>query len=69
MTQKMKGLTRRQTFAGAAALVAAPSILKLAGSKAEAAAPMMGGANPSHYRFKLGTFEITTIFDGFVKVP
>lgn len=30
---------------------------------------MMGGANPSHYRFKLGSFEITTIFDGFVKVP
>jgi hypothetical protein len=33
---------------------------------ARATAPMLGEARPTHYRFKLGNFEVTTIFDGSV---
>jgi glyoxylase-like metal-dependent hydrolase (beta-lactamase superfamily II) len=35
---------------------------------AHAAAPMLGAAAPSHYRFKLGDFEVTTLSDGAVQV-
>lgn len=38
-------------------------------SPAHAGAPMLGASNPSHFRFKLGGFEITTIADGAVPVP
>jgi len=47
-------------FAAGAAL-AMPQIMTRA---AQAAAPMLGGAIPEFYRFKLGDFEITTIRDG-----
>jgi glyoxylase-like metal-dependent hydrolase (beta-lactamase superfamily II) len=33
-----------------------------------AAAPQIGPATPTHYRFKLGEFEVTTISDGAVQV-
>jgi glyoxylase-like metal-dependent hydrolase (beta-lactamase superfamily II) len=36
---------------------------------ARAAAPMLGLSRPSHYRFKIGDFEVTTIYDGAVSVP
>src|SRR5918994_3639260 len=35
---------------------------------AAAAAPKIGLAAPSHYRFNLGDFEVTTISDGAVQV-
>jgi glyoxylase-like metal-dependent hydrolase (beta-lactamase superfamily II) len=35
---------------------------------ARAAAPQLGPAAPTHYRFKLGDFEVTTISDGAVQV-
>lgn len=69
MSTNSLGLTRRQALTGVVGAIAAPSLVKSASTEAQAAAPMMGGSNPSHYRFKLGSFEITTIFDGFVKVP
>lgn len=58
---------RTALFAGAGAL-AAPAILKTA-APVRAAAPMKGKATPSHYRFKLGDFEITTLLDASREVP
>ena len=65
MTVECKGLTRRQIMAAAAGVVAAPAVVRFS-TPAEAAAPMMGLSRPSHYRFKLGGFEITTINDGAI---
>src|SRR6476646_10229279 len=45
---------------GAASLAALGTI---GASPACAGAPMLGGARPSIYRFKLGSFEITNILD------
>jgi glyoxylase-like metal-dependent hydrolase (beta-lactamase superfamily II) len=30
---------------------------------------MLGAARPTHYRFKLGEFEVTTIYDGALAIP
>lgn len=49
---------------GAASLAALGTI---GASPACAGAPMLGGARPSIYRFKLGSFEITNILDGYVQ--
>ena len=51
--------------AGGAAL-AAPFVLRAATTPARAEAPMLGTARPAFNRFKLGAFEITTVFDGGV---
>jgi glyoxylase-like metal-dependent hydrolase (beta-lactamase superfamily II) len=48
------------------ALLAAPAILGATSRPAAAAAPMLGAAQPTHYRFQLGGFEITTIRDGAI---
>ena len=42
--------------------------LALAGSSraARAAAPMLGAARPTYYRFQLGGFEVTTLLDGAI---
>ena len=59
--------TRRDILklAGGAASLAALGALG-AGS-ARAAAPLLGVSRPSVYRFKLGSFEITNILDGYVQ--
>lgn len=55
--------TRRQLFAGAA-LLAAPALLTLP-RRAEAMAPMQPASGPAPYhRFKLGSFEVTTLLAG-----
>lgn len=36
---------------------------------AQAAAPMQGVLRPNIYRFKLGSFEVTNILDGYVQGP
>jgi glyoxylase-like metal-dependent hydrolase (beta-lactamase superfamily II) len=56
--------TRRDVLklAGGAASLAA-----FAASPARAAAPMLGVSRPSVYRFKLGSFEVTNILDGYVQ--
>ncbi len=56
---------RRKTLLAAGAAVLAPG---LAGSRAAmAAAPLLGPARPSFYRFQLGDFEVTTLLDGAVQ--
>lgn len=56
-------MTRRQLVTSAAALGAAPLWgIPLTGP-ARAAAAMLGPAQPTHYRFKLGAFEVTMLLD------
>lgn len=58
-------LTRRAALvATAGAAIAAPFVLR--SGTARAAAPMLGAARPAFYRFKLGSFEVTTLLDGYV---
>lgn len=56
--------TRRSLLAAGAALplasLAKPTL---------AAAPMMGGMMPTHHRFKLGSFEVTTLLAGTAPRP
>ncbi len=66
MSRTLLNLTRRQLVASGAALAAAPLASALGTSAAHAAAPMLGLAQPTHYRFKLGDFEITMISDSNV---
>jgi glyoxylase-like metal-dependent hydrolase (beta-lactamase superfamily II) len=46
-----------------------PFIVRGAAAPAHAAAPMLGESRPIHFRFKLGDFEVTTLFDGSIAVP
>jgi glyoxylase-like metal-dependent hydrolase (beta-lactamase superfamily II) len=48
------------------AWLAAPYLIAGRSGPARGKAPMQGPAQPSHYRFKLGAFEITTLSDGAV---
>jgi glyoxylase-like metal-dependent hydrolase (beta-lactamase superfamily II) len=59
-------VNRRTLMAGSAAAGLASTVGL---GQASAAAPMLGVSMPSHYRFKLGAFEVTTIRDGAVQVP
>lgn len=56
-------LSRRQVLASAASLVAAPAMAGLFGSAAQGAGMPLGPSMPTHYRFKLGRFEVTNILD------
>jgi len=56
-------VSRRQLIATAGALAAAPLATALTTRSAAGAAPMLGLSQPTHYRFKLGGFEVTTISD------
>ncbi|MEM7508142.1 MAG: MBL fold metallo-hydrolase [Pseudomonadota bacterium] len=56
-------LSRRTMLAGTAVAGAALAM------PASAAAPMLGVSRPTHYRFKIGAFEVTTIQDGAVQIP
>ena len=66
MSIKPTLISRRTAVAGLAGAAALPA---LTSAPAFAAAPLLGGSRPSHYRFKIGSFEVTTIFDGFLQVP
>ena len=46
----------------------APILVNSLTTPAAAASPMLGADHPTHYRFKLGGFEITTIWDGAVQL-
>jgi glyoxylase-like metal-dependent hydrolase (beta-lactamase superfamily II) len=63
-------IDRRGVMKGAFGLAASAALapLALGPTRAHAAAPMLGASPPSHYRFKLGDFEITTLRDGAVQV-
>ena len=54
--------TRRQLLIGAASATVPFLAAKLA-LQAQAAGQMLGPSTPTHYRFKLGTWEVTTILD------
>ncbi len=61
--------TRRGLLAGAAGAAVAASFSPGLITPASAKAPMLGNARPTHYRFKLGDFEITTLNDGALAIP
>lgn len=69
MTHRTNGLSRRATLLAGAGALAAPALAGMGSGPAQAAAPMMGASRPSHYRYKLGDFEITAIADGAITVP
>lgn len=64
-------LSRRALLAAGGALAVAPVANALRANPAAAAAPMLGRDEPTHYRFKLGDFEVTMIADSdaFVDGP
>ncbi|MBO9470590.1 MBL fold metallo-hydrolase [Endozoicomonas sp. G2_2] len=55
--------TRRRILGASAALLALPAVGSRLVGPAQAAAPTLGPARPTHYRFQLGGFEITTLLD------
>ena len=61
-------LSRRGLMAGLAGAATGLASAAAWSRPAEAAAPKIGPAAPSHYRFNLGDFEVTTISDGAVQV-
>ncbi len=63
MSKSPAGMTRRQLVVSAAALAAAPLVAGQLATPALAAAPMLGASQPTHYRFRLGAFEVTMILD------
>jgi glyoxylase-like metal-dependent hydrolase (beta-lactamase superfamily II) len=62
------GMSRRRTLAALAGASLAPLALGGGGRPAAAAAPMLGAARPSFYRFQLGGFEVTTLLDGAIQL-
>jgi glyoxylase-like metal-dependent hydrolase (beta-lactamase superfamily II) len=66
MPRSKLGLTRRQLAVSMLALGAAPLACVGAATPVRAAAPRLGVDQPTHYRFKLGAFEITMILDSDV---
>jgi glyoxylase-like metal-dependent hydrolase (beta-lactamase superfamily II) len=64
----MTDLNRRHLLAGAAALGAA-AVTGLGPITANAAAPQTGAQAPGFYRYKVGTFECTSVNDGARTFP
>lgn len=56
-------LSRRHMLASAAALMATPLTTGLAATAAHAAAKQQGPWQPRHWRYKVGSFEMTVIAD------
>ena len=69
MNMRPPHLTRRAALLGAGGAALAALGAKGLSQPAAAKAPMLGASIPSHYRFKLGSFECTTILDGSIKIP
>jgi len=69
MSDRTYGLTRREALMATAGAAVAPALGSMALGEAQAAAPMMGAARPTHFRYKLGEFEITAIWDGAINIP
>jgi glyoxylase-like metal-dependent hydrolase (beta-lactamase superfamily II) len=64
----MTDLNRRHLLAGAAALSAA-AVTKLGPTAANAAVPQAGTQAPGFYRYKVGSYECTSINDGARTFP
>src|SRR5450432_2364718 len=62
-------LSRRDLLAGAAAVGAATVATPFANSVARAAVPASGAQAPGFYRYKVGTYECTSINDGARSFP
>ena len=65
----MTQLTRRKLFAGVAAAGAATALTPLMGRSALAAAPVAGKQAAAFYRYKVGSYECTSINDGSRSFP
>ena len=65
----MTNLDRRQLLAGAAAVGAATALSSFPTSTATAAVPASGAQAPGFYRYKVGSFECTSINDGARTFP
>ncbi len=68
MLKSFNGLNRRDLLVGGAGLTAAAAGLGSTGD-ARAKAPMAGPSMTAYRRVKLGSFEVTTVFDGIANVP
>ena len=68
MNEKTQWISRRTVLASAGAAAAA-TLVDGHVSPGHAAAEMLGPSTPTHFRFKLGEFEVTTILDGAIQVP
>jgi len=68
MTKPENSLSRRNLLAGTAGALTLATLSDGGFSSASAAAPLQGASTPTHYRFRLGSFEITTINDGAVQL-
>src|SRR5262249_37018062 len=68
MPQDQRMLTRRSALKLGGATLMVPAAAGLPGL-AHAAAPMLGVQRPQGYRFKLGSFEVPNLLDGFVQNP
>jgi hypothetical protein len=62
-------MTRRNLFAGAAAVGAVLTVSKSIISPVKAAAPVAGKQNAGWYRYKVGDFEVTVVTDGMNTNP
>lgn len=69
MQEKRTIINRRNMLLASAGALAAPALLSASSDTAFSAAAKLGAAMPTHYRFKLGEFEITTISDGAIQLP
>ena len=65
----MTDLDRRQLLGGAAAATAAAALSSFPASTAGAAVPPSGAQAPGFYRYKVGSFECTSINDGARSFP
>ncbi len=63
MFESATGLARRQILASAAALAATRFFAGCKSLPPRAVARRLGPSQPTHYRFELGEFEVTTISD------
>ena len=61
-------IKRRTAMAAVGGVTLAPLALAAGGQPARAAAPMLGPARPTFYRFRLGGFEVTTLLDGSLQL-
>jgi glyoxylase-like metal-dependent hydrolase (beta-lactamase superfamily II) len=59
--------TRRSLFLTGGALIASPALLHPAKAQPTAASATIG--TPGFHRFKVGSFTVTTVYDGFVARP
>jgi glyoxylase-like metal-dependent hydrolase (beta-lactamase superfamily II) len=65
----MTDLNRRHLLAGVAAAGAATALSRFATTTARAAVPPAGAQAPGFYRYKVGTYECTSINDGARSFP